>query len=307
MFRSPRRRQRDGNDHRHRGRSDPTAGRNSKSTAGAAATTVVGTEAAARKNMERNRKEFNYPKDGQFVTPIEHSLLYSMLKEPTVYPRDVVIQHVQEEDYEQYLYYTIANKNWQENDDGGHQHPLASYAQLTALLGLAAEHYAPPLSEEERELRRREQAHRDSAFTTEFRDTSSASKSEAKDSSSNSDLVADVTKALGKVVLQCVVRYATEHELDRETEVNELLEPLTRYVQRRNAQAELKGIAGLYAGYTATLLTANPIPAMAGLAVWTTQVTSRDTEMRNFETMRKETSRRANVETTGLLDEADDV
>ena len=55
---------------------------------------MVGTQAKAFENMERNRKDFNYPKEN-FITPIEHSLIYSMINEgPKVYPEQVVLNHI---------------------------------------------------------------------------------------------------------------------------------------------------------------------------------------------------------------------
>lgn len=50
---------------------------------------AVGTEANAIQNMARNAKHFAYPPEG-FITPVEHSLLYSMIEFPERYPEDVV-------------------------------------------------------------------------------------------------------------------------------------------------------------------------------------------------------------------------
>jgi len=274
-------------DHHRRGRSDPSSSRRRHE-----APTIVGTEAAAKENLERNRREFKYPEGCAFEVPIEHSLIYNMLKEPEIYPRDVVVQHLSEEDFSQYLYYAPLNCLLKKKRDNGggdgeaEDERLVSYAQLSALLGLSAEHYAP--------------LNDDNEFVSQYQQkTQEEIKAEREKN--------DVTKILGKRVLQTVIRYATEHDLDREVEANELLEPFSRYIARRNASAEMKAVASLYAGYSAMILTGNPLLGMAGLAVWSTQIASRDSEMRNFETMQKETSRKANVETAGLLDEADDL
>jgi len=286
---------------------------------------IVGTEAAAREHLERNRREFKYPstsskikgagggasnKNGDddrnwavFENPIEHSLLYNMLKSPSVYPRDVVIKHIQEEDFAQYLYYHFPSKSNRNNNN--EQEPLVSYAQLSALLGLSAEHYAPVANEQD------EIATTAQTSTTVIRD-----EREEDDEEVDAGLDAaarqvqqqlDVSKVLGKAVLRCVIRYANEHDLDREAEVNELLDPFARYVTRRNVHAELKAVGSLYAGYTATLVTGNILPAMAGLAVWSSTMSSREGEARNLQTMQNETNRAADVEKAGLLDEADDV
>lgn len=263
---------------------------------------VVGTEAAAKEHLERNRREFKYPADSVFEAPIENSLLYSMLKEPTIYPRDVLVQHINEEDLTQYLSYhhTTGPGAGGKIDPQKGEEPLASYAQLSALLGLSAEHYAPIDNEDHLGGGGGGDSFPSSNTGSNNVDNTEEKRAKEKDAK-------DVSKILGKAVLQCVIRYATDHDLDREAEVNELLEPFAKYVQKRNVNAELKAIASLYAGYSATLITANPLPALAGLAVWSTALASRESEMRNFDTMQKETNRRANVETTGLLDEADDV
>lgn len=299
MFRRSRQKQQHQH-HQRRGHSEPSS----------QPKPVVGTEATAKEQLERNRKEFKYPPDSVFEAPIENSLLYSMLKEPTIYPRDVLVQHINEEDLNQYLYYhhtgpmgrrrTIDNNN-QHQQQQHPEEPLVSYAQLSALLGLSAEHYAPIDNEDHI-------GGRDEYTTFERRITKSDDAAIAEEEKRAKERDAkDVSKILGRSVLQCVIRYAQEHDLDRENEVNELLEPFAKYVQKRNINAELKAIASLYAGYSATLLTANPLPALAGLAVWSTALASRESEMRNFDSMKKETNRRANVETTGLLDEADDI
>ena len=59
--------------------------RNQRGSRGSA----VGTEANAIQNMAMNAKNFAYPPDG-FITPIEHSLLYSMIEFPDHYPESVV-------------------------------------------------------------------------------------------------------------------------------------------------------------------------------------------------------------------------
>lgn len=257
-------------------------------------TPVVGTEAAAKQHMERNRREFKYPADAVFETPIEHSLLYNMLKEPEIYPRDVLVQHINEEDFTQYMYYTLTKKIFDPNindtnNDSHNNDSMVSYAQLSALLGLSAEHY-PQINNQHQP---------GSEYGVRVSNPETEKKLEEEREKK------DVSKILGKRILQTVIKYATENELDRESEVNELLEPFAKYVQKRNINAELKAIGALYAGYTATLVTANPLPALAGLAVWSTAITSRENEMQNFNTMQTESNRRANVETAGLLDEVE--
>lgn len=214
---------------------------------------VVGTEAAARENIEKNRVAFNYPDEG-FAVKVEHSLLYSMIKEPNIYPRSVLVQHIADEDFSVYM--TLNSKRNQE--------PGASYAQLSALLALAAEHYPP--NEEN-----------------------------------------SVMDALVKIILRLVLRYTDEHGLDREAELKELFLPVQQYAEQRNLKAEMRGALGLYAGYTAALITANPLPFFVGLALYTNGASQHEEEMRNVRNMKEETLRRADVETASLLEEIDDV
>lgn len=93
----------------------------------------IGTEAMAAENVERNAKIFQYPPQG-FLTRIEHSLLYSMILEPSIFPPDAVKEMIAEEDLEQYLYARPPPKT-------SLKELPVSYAQLTALLVLAGEEW----------------------------------------------------------------------------------------------------------------------------------------------------------------------
>lgn len=95
---------------------------------------AVGTEAAAKENIERNAKTFKYPEEG-FVTPIEHGLLYACLKEPKIFPAETVLEMIEDEDFSQYLVV--------KEPSSGSPLPVkeekVSYAQLTALLGILSD------------------------------------------------------------------------------------------------------------------------------------------------------------------------
>jgi len=84
---------------------------------------MQGTESKALQQLERNKKDFAYSGDG-FEQKIEFSLIYAMLSAPDTYPREVVHQMLDEEDFEQYIH----------TKDG-----QVSYAQLSAILAYAAE------------------------------------------------------------------------------------------------------------------------------------------------------------------------
>jgi hypothetical protein len=109
--------------------------RQANGPAASASVGVVGTEAKALENMEHNRRHFNYPVGVGFCNPIEHSLLYSMISAGAeLYPEDVVLNHIKEEDFSEYL----------EVQNNGPD----SYAQLSALLALSTDKFPPSSSGE---------------------------------------------------------------------------------------------------------------------------------------------------------------
>jgi hypothetical protein len=90
---------------------------------------AVGTHAVALENMKRNAKRFRYPETG-FDSPIEHSLLYAMLREPKIYPPSALQEQIKQEDYDMYI--TIKDKE-----------DRVSYAQLSAVVVMATENFPP--------------------------------------------------------------------------------------------------------------------------------------------------------------------
>lgn len=246
---------------------------------------MVGTQAKAAEHMQKNREYFHYPQDFQFVTPIEHSLLYSMVDEgPAVYPEEVVLSHIDDEDYSVYLPMVAINgtsssrqSSFQDSSDDdrrdcendvsnqAEEHERVSYAQLSAILSLSAEKY-PPNEKDEKE---------------------------------------SISKKLCKRILGCVVKYAQEYDLDREAEISDLLRPVEEHSMKRSAKAELRQAVPFYVGYAATLITANPIPMMIGWSVMASGNQKAEKEMKNLSSITKETNRRSDVEKTSLLDEPD--
>ena len=93
----------------------------------------IGTEAMAVLQVEQNSKAFGYPPQG-FLTRIEHSLLYSMVLEPKIFPPSAIFDVLETEDLQQYLYARPPPKSCLK------ELPI-SYAQLTALLVLAGEEW----------------------------------------------------------------------------------------------------------------------------------------------------------------------
>lgn len=110
-----------------------------------------------------------------------------------------------------------------------------------------------------------------------------------------------VSQKLCKKILSTVIKYAEENDLDRETEINELLKPVKKVARERIEKKELTAILPLYLGYSAALITANPIPLLVG-AMGLAAAPGTSGEIENMDTIIAETDRAADVEQTGLLD-----
>ena len=249
---------------------------------------IVGTQAKAQKNIEKNKKTFKYPKEG-FITPIEYSLIYSMIQEgPKVYPEDVVLKHIEEEDFTMYMpvqqidslmMSTTLSMNQNQvvdnNGDAGDDtiddfatHRV-SYAQLSAILALAGEKFKPQ------------------------RDC---------------DKPNSIPQNLCQKVLNCVVAYAKRYDLDREVEIKELLKPVEKRLVKTATNQEIRDVLPFYLGYTASLITLNPLPMLVGFTVMTQNSKNGSENLnRNLNQITKATERRSNEEQTSLLDEPEDI
>lgn len=93
----------------------------------------VGTAAIADSQLEVNARTFKYPESG-FITRIEHSLLYTMIREPDIFPPSTVLDAIAEENYSTYFY--VRPRRGQSVSEYE-----VSYNQLTAILALAAEEW----------------------------------------------------------------------------------------------------------------------------------------------------------------------
>jgi hypothetical protein len=200
---------------------------------------------------------------------MEHSLLYNMISEPSVYPEDVVLTHLAEEDFTSYL--LVATTATTTSTTTQQQQPeQISYAQLSALLALSAENFPPAKNSDDLEQQ------------------------------------PSIPRNLCKRVLQCVVRYAEEHHLDRTTEVQELLQPVQDFAATKTGNTLLP----LYAAYMLGILTTGGIGlglTVVSLAAIIAKSDQVDKEAQNVHTMRNESSRAADVEKAGLLDEAEEL
>ena len=188
---------------------------------------VVGTEKAALDELKSNQKDFKYPAEG-FVGKIEYTLLYSMLLNPDVYPEDVVKDFIAEEDFDQYLFVKDAHGQFAARSETVTDvEPKVSYAQLSAILALSAEKFPPKDNKGENIM-----------------NSSTVSKHGNK----------SISETMCKYVLKTIVRYAEEHDLDRQTEIQELLGPVERHAEKRNNKAALNQVLPFYIGYAATII-----------------------------------------------------
>jgi hypothetical protein len=169
---------------------------------------LQGSEAVAVESQQVNAKTFKYPMEG-FETWIEHSLLYTMIRESNIFPPEAVLKAINEEEYTQY--FNIKEKQRQKNnqqknindddddDDNDSNRDSfnsttkvveaeVSYAQLTALLALAGEEWSS---------------------------------------------TSEVPQTLCKAISKQIIKYANKHDLDRQQELKELLNPLIDYAKGR--------------------------------------------------------------------------
>jgi len=188
---------------------------------------VVGTEKAALDELKSNQEDFKYPAEG-FVEKIEYTLLYSMLLNPDVYPEEVVKSFISEEDFARYLFVKDSHGQFAARSEAATENePKVSYAQLSAILALSAEKFSPKESNGE-----------------SIMNSSTVSKHGNK----------SISETMCKFVLKTIVRYAEEHDLDRQIEIQELLGPVERHAQKRNNKAALNQVLPFYIGYAATII-----------------------------------------------------
>ena len=277
---------------------------------------VVGTQALALQRMNENAKKFKYPSEG-FVSPIEHSLLYAMICEPTIYPEPVVLAQIENEDFNSFL--EIA-----QNEDK----TRASYAQLSALLLKSAEKFPDVGRQDYLEEQSQNQdpdytsSSRNRNSTRDYYDDDSDNEEYSSDRSRNQQQQQQqqtesqqqqesqtgggqqqkIPQALCKAILSCVTKYADKHGLDRATEVKELLEPVEASLINQNSNSLLP----IYVAYSVGLFIPGGIGLGLTLVSLSAMIAAADKATQNVEQVSKMNSQRhrvANLETAGLLDE----
>lgn len=223
--------------------------------------TVQGSEAVAVESQQVNAKTFKYPERG-FESWIENSLLYTMVRESSIFPAETVLAAIDEEEFSQYLF--VKQEEDEDDDyDDDHSDPETaaevSYAQLTAILALAGEEWA---------------------------------------SSTN------VPQQLCKNISKEIIKYANKHELSREQELKELLDPLIDYAKKRGRKQALHMLPWFAA---LTISTVNPLAFyttyMSMLAANSDALSKGDRADRNTINMAEMGKKQGNVEKASLLDE----
>ena len=216
--------------------------RSKRRTVNALCEDAVGTEAVARKSLQVHATHFAYPPSG-FQCCIEHSLLFTLIRESTIFPQDVVLQGIQDESnvngdgggFEKYFYVRPSKHSCTKKLD-------VSFAQLTALLALAAEEWPHD---------------------------------------------SQVPPTLCKAIVAAVVVHADKENLDRQEQVDSLLQPLYKYATTREARHfSAKMLPWLVPALTVSVITVNPLPLYGALlATNLIEAKKRTTSKRNTQRM----------------------
>ena len=233
---------------------------------------VQGTQATAQKHLESNQRLFKYPQEG-FVSPIEYSLIYAMVNEPSIYPPDAIRQTINEQDFGEFL--AVDESKTLSSSSSSIHEQRCSYAQLSALLSLAMQKWPTPLDD-------------DPAVQEEQ----------------------NVPHVLCQALLRTVIQYANKHDLDRQAEIAEFLEPAVERTRQRLGRAiHLKFVLPYFAGAALSIATGNPLPlylAYTGGMVSYLKDNAVAKEKEHALKVHRQSQRAANVETTSLMNEMED-
>jgi hypothetical protein len=308
---------------------------------------VVGTEQWAQQEIQKNMKLYHYPQNNQeFVHKIECTLLYNMMYYPNIYPVHVVHAKIlEEDDYTQYIYLQ-ENEEKRRSTTTTQPHtgsassassastsssslsssvPSCSYAQLTALLALAAEKWPPSTS-----------STTTTTTTTPTTTSSSSSSNNARrknyydheeDAADDDDdeyeqsrrqrrhqqqqqqeekTEINIVPTLCQLLIQCIIRHCNQYNLDRETEINELFLPFQKVTSDQTTKRAIMSTLPAYMGLTVTILSGgNPIPFYIGYAMSIKAISEQETQLENYHHIAQTTNRMSHIETTNLLHDTD--
>jgi hypothetical protein len=260
----------------------------------APAAAVCSTEVIASQALKKNAQAFQYPSSG-FAIKIEYSLLYTMMNHPEIYPATVIQSMIKSEDFTQYMEVNPSASRSKHHDTTltiQDDTQFSSYAQLSALLALAAEKWPPPSSSS-------------SSDATVSSNTENDIRTNPTATNCSNDAI-NVVQVLCQLLIQCVIRHAEAHHLDRETEINELFLPFQRVTSDKANRTAVMAVLPAYVGMTASILTGgNPLPFYIGYAVSINAIANQERDLANFKQIANTTSRMSNVETTNLLNDTD--
>jgi hypothetical protein len=262
---------------------------------GAPAPAVCSTEVIASQALKKNAQAFQYPSSG-FAIKIEYSLLYTMMNHPEIYPATVIQSMIKSEDFTQYMEVNPSASPSKHHDATltiQDDTQFSSYAQLSALLALAAEKWPPPSSSSS------------SSDATASSNTENDIRANPSATNYSNDAI-NVVQVLCQLLIQCVIRHAEAYSLDRETEINELFLPFQRVTSDKANRTAVMAVLPAYVGMTASILTGgNPLPFYIGYAVSINAIANQERDLANFKQIANTTSRMSNVETTNLLNDTD--
>ena len=192
-----------------------------------------------------------------------------MVNEPSIYPKPAIRQAIEDQDFAEFL---VVNElhSAKSSSINSPEEPPCSYAQLSALMSLAMQKWPTPMD-----------AGEDPAVQ-------------------NTDPT--VPQCLCQALLRTVVQYAAAHDLDRQAEIAEFLDPaVTRTRQRLGRALHVKFMLPYAAGAALSIATGNPLPlylAYTGGMVSYLKDDAVTQEKEHALAVHKQSQRAANVESS---------
>jgi len=229
---------------------------------------IQGSEAVAVESQQVNAKAFKYP-EGGFETWIENSLLYTMIRESNIFPPEAVLAAIGEEDLSQYFV-------------------------------IKQEHQRQIFDDNENDVNNHTDSRKPAALEISYAQLTALLALAGEEWSSASE----VPQQLCKTISREIIKYANKHDLNREQELKELLDPLIDYAKGRGRKQALQMLPWFAA---LTVSTINPLAFyatyMSMLAANSDSLSKGDRADRNTIDMAEMGKKHGNVEKASLLDE----
>lgn len=231
---------------------------------------VQGSEAVAVESQRVNSNTFKYPEVG-FEVWIENTLLYTMVRESNIFPAATVLAAIDEEDFSQY--FAIKQQDGDDESDDNDDS-----------------------NDDDNHIERRKPAAAEVSYAQLTALLALAGDEWASSSEVPQKLCSKISKE--------IIKYANKHNLDREQELKELLDPLISYAKGRGRKQALQMLPWFAA---LTVSTVNPLAFyttyMTMLAANADQLSKGDRSDRNTINMAEMGKKHGNVEKASLLDE----